>query len=239
MRLGVFCYNFKHWKTQTGLQNLILHNFKPTVVFAADPVELKFYRSKIRIAPKDLFLTHPKDICDFHDIEYFNVKHNSEEVSNIVKKHNLDLGIILGARILKPVAYKNFKIGVLNMHPGILPENRGLDTIKWAITKNLDQGVTTHLIDNKIDRGLLIDKKTINIYKDDTLLDLQIRVQNLEQKMMIESIKTLQDQGTERLQSLGSGEYHKSIPPDVEKQLFDKFKEYKKGNAKDESDSIK
>ena len=56
MKLGIFCYNFNHWKTQVGLQNLILHNFKPTAVFAADPVKLNFYRSKIRITPKDLFL---------------------------------------------------------------------------------------------------------------------------------------------------------------------------------------
>jgi len=45
-----------------------------------------------------------------------------------------------------------FKIGVLNMHPGILPDNRGLDTIKWAIMKDMKQGVSCHLISKEIDR---------------------------------------------------------------------------------------
>ena len=42
----------------------------------------------------------------------------------------------LGARILKPSAFSPFRKGVMNMHPGILPDNRGLDTIKWAILNN-------------------------------------------------------------------------------------------------------
>jgi hypothetical protein len=29
VRIGVFAYNFKHWKTQQGIQNLILAGFKP------------------------------------------------------------------------------------------------------------------------------------------------------------------------------------------------------------------
>ena len=49
---------------------------------------------------------------------------------------------------------------------------------------NYPQGVTTHLIDDKIDRGKLIDKQTIKIYKDDTLMDFHIRIQNLEQTMI-------------------------------------------------------
>jgi len=56
LRIGVFAYNFKRWKTQAGIQNLCISGFKPEIIFAADPVELKFYKSKIRIAPKDLFL---------------------------------------------------------------------------------------------------------------------------------------------------------------------------------------
>ena len=46
------------------------------------------------------------------------------------EKRKYDLGIILGSRIIKNIINK-FKIGILNMHPGILPYNRGLDTHKW------------------------------------------------------------------------------------------------------------
>ena len=226
MKIGVFAYNFKHWKTQVGLFNLCMSGNKPDVIFASDPVDLNFYRSKIRVSPKDQFLWHPREIANYFGIDYRVVVHNSEETSDLVKSYNLDVGVILGARILKPVAFRSFKLGVINMHPGVLPENRGLDNLKWAILKNLPQGVTSHLIDEKIDRGLLLIRKEITVYKDDTLVDLHVRIQNLEQSMMIDSLDFLKNR-EEELPSLEKGSYHKSVPEEMEKTLMEKFKEYK------------
>ena len=67
-----------------------------------------------------------------------------------------------------------------------------MDTIKWAIINRLPQGVTTHIIDDKIDRGFLIEKENIVLYEDDTLLDIQIRIQNLEQKHVGLDITTVE-----------------------------------------------
>ena len=192
---------------------------------AADPVKLDFYQSKIRITPKDLYLTHPKKISESFGIDYHVVKHNSEETSKIVSDYNLDIGIILGARILKPIAFNNFNVGVINMHPGILPANRGLDNVKWAIVDDLPQGVTAHLIDSSIDRGGLIKQEEIKIYQDDTLVDLNIRIQNLEQKLMIDSLDILTKNF--KTVSLGEGTYYKSLPEDIEQKLIEKFKGYK------------
>jgi methionyl-tRNA formyltransferase len=225
MNIGVFAYNFPHWKTQEGLHNLFLHGYKPKVILATDPVKLNFYQSKIRIAPKDLFLQYPIDLAKRYDIDYHVVEHNSEKTANIVKQYNLDLGIILGARILKPIAFEKFNIGVLNMHPGILPENRGLDNVKWAIINGHTQGVTTHLIDSKIDRGVMIEQETIDIYHDDTLMDMHIRIQHLEQKLMISSIEKVKNGKIGN--KLEQGNYYKSVPEDIEQTLLTKLKQYK------------
>jgi phosphoribosylglycinamide formyltransferase-1 len=225
MNIGIFTYNFPHWKTQEGLHNLFLHGYKPQVILAANPVKLNFYQSKIRIAPKDLFLQHPIDLAKRYDIDYHVVEHNSERTANIVKQYNLDLGIILGARILKPIAFENFNIGVLNMHPGILPENRGLDNVKWAIINGHAQGVTTHLIDSKIDRGVMIEQETIDIYHDDTVMDMHIRIQHLEQKLMISSIEKVKN--GKMGNKLEQGNYYKSVPEDIEQTLLTKLKQYK------------
>jgi methionyl-tRNA formyltransferase len=226
MRIGIFGYNFRHWKTQEGIQNLVLSGNKPSVVFAADPVELKFYKSKIRIAPKDLFLFHPRSIAQSHSIDYHVVEHNSHEVVERIKNKNLDLGIVLGARILKKEVINSFNIGVLNMHPGILPENRGLDNIKWAIVENMPIGVTCHLINSEIDRGSIISRSNIKIYKDDTLVDIHIRVQNLEQKMMLKSIDILRS-GNRDFEPAASGRYFRGMPKEVEENLLCVFEEYK------------
>ena len=232
MRIGVFCYNFKHWKTQAGLQNLFLAGYQPSLALAADPVDLKFYKSKVRITPKDLFLVHPADICEKYKVDYKVVKHNSQETCALVKEHDLDLGIVLGARILDQEVIQSFNLGVLNMHPGILPDNRGLDNIKWSLIKNLPIGVTCNLIDDKIDRGRLVAREQINVYEDDSLLDLHLRVQNLEQKMMIDSIGILSQADVKELEELTSGSYYRSVPWELERDISLYFEEYKKVNIK-------
>lgn len=230
LRVGVFAYNFKHWKTQEGIRNLCESGFKPALILAADPVQLNFYKSKLRVGPKDLYLKHPSDIADYYEIDYYVTVHNSKETATLVKKYNLDVGIILGARILKPIAFDNFRIGVINMHPGILPQNRGLDNLKWGILNDIPQGVTTHLIDKNIDRGLMITQDVVSLYEDDTLVDLNIRIQNLEQRLMIESLMYLEKNGKIDLKELPKGTYYKSVPPELEKNLMEKFKEYKDKN---------
>ena len=212
-----------------GLFNLFMANFKPTVAFAANPVELKFYKSKIRTGPKDLYLQHPKDICEKLGVDYHVSVHNSNKTQNLIKEYDLDVGIILGARILKSNVISAFKLGVINMHPGLLPENRGLDNLKWAILKKIPQGVTSHLIDSKIDKGSKILREKIKIYKDDSLVDLQLRIQNLEQDLMIKSLKKIKNE--DRLQNyekLGDGNYYKSVPPEQEESLLREFDEYKR-----------
>ena len=227
LRIGIFAYNFKHKKTQEGILNLFLHNIPLTCIFAADPVPLKFYQSKIRVAPKDLSYEHPKDIAKRLHIPYHVVVHNSEECENLIKQYNLDLGIVLGARILKDNIIHAFQIGILNMHPGLLPENRGLDNLKWAILNNYKQGVSVHLIDKQVDKGNLIIKQSIPVYEDDTLVDIHLRLQSLEQQLMLESIKILAS-GKREFESVPEGNYRKAVPPEEEAQLLQKFEEYKK-----------
>jgi folate-dependent phosphoribosylglycinamide formyltransferase PurN len=229
MKVGIFAYNFKHWKTQTGIQNLMLAGIKPTVIFAADPVELKPHKPQVRIRPKDLYLFHPREIAERYGVDYQVVEHNSPETSRLVKEYDLDLGLILGARILKPIAIKEFKIGVINLHPAKLPEIRGLDAIKWAVIKKVPIGVTAHFIDKNIDRGRKIAYEKINIYKDDTLLDLTIRVQNLEQQLLTVILKKFQENEVDvtNLPLLGKGSYHKSMPCEIEYNLSKAFAAYK------------
>jgi len=227
MKIGVFAYNFKHKKTQEGLMQLFLHGYDISCIFAANPVELKFYQSKIRVSPKGLEYMHPKEIAERLNIPYHVVVHNSEKCENVIKQYDLDLGIILGARIIKQQIINAFKIGVLNMHPGLLPENRGLDNLKWAILQGYKQGVSCHLINKEIDKGSLIVKKKIAVHEDDTLLDVFLRIQNMEQVLMIESLKILAS-GKRDFEEVPEGNYRKAVPPNEEEGLMKRFEEYKR-----------
>lgn len=230
LKIGVFAYNWPHYKTQMGLTNLYISGINIDHVFLADPVKLKFYKSKIRVGPKDLYLHNASDVCESFNFKASVVKHNSVECENLIRENNLDLGIILGARILKKNIVDSFKIGIINMHPGLLPENRGLDNLKWAVIKEQKQGVTTHLIDKNIDRGFLIDRQEISVYKDDSLVDIHLRLQAKEQSMMIAAIDKIRKiNSPEDLELLADGKhYNRSVPEDIEKdfnRLFNSYRE--------------
>ena len=227
MRIGVFAYNFEHKKTQEGLLALFLAGFNVASIMAADSVPLKFYQSKIRVSPKGLHYSHPRDIAARLAIPYHVVPHNSEECAALVRHYDLEVGVILGARILKPVVIAPFKVGVLNMHPALLPENRGLDNIKWAILKDIKQGVSCHLIDETLDRGNLILRREIDVYPDDTLLDIFLRIQNTELTMMVESLEIL-GSGKRDFPAVEEGTYFKAVPEELEQELMPRFEEYKR-----------
>ena len=225
MKIGIFAYNFEHKKTQEGLINLFLNGYKPSCILAADKVKLDFPQSEIRVSPEGLTYTHPKDIAKKLGIPYHVVIHNSGQAIKLVKKYRLDLGIILGTRILNEDVIKSFKIGVLNLHPGLLPDVAGLDTIKWAILMNYPQGATAHIIDKDIDKGKLVLQKQIPILKDDTLMDLLLRVQNTEQELMINSLKLIKH--STKFPEIIRTNYFKAVPKEVEKNLEVLFKLYK------------
>jgi folate-dependent phosphoribosylglycinamide formyltransferase PurN len=231
MKICVFAYNFEHKKTYEGLCKLKINNIKISKIFAANKVSLNIKESRIRVGIDDLIYDHSKKIANNLNIPYVVIKHDSKKLEYILKKEKYDLGIILGSRIIKKNIINQFKIGILNMHPGILPKNRGLDTHKWAIINNIKQGVTCHLINEKVDLGKMICKKNINIFKHDTLVDINYRLQNLELKLMIDSIKILKKKikfsNIKNLKNL-----HSTLNQKSELKMIKNFESYKKNYKK-------
>ena len=64
--------------------------------------------------------------------------------------------IISGARIIKRDVIKLFANGIVNFHPGMIPETSGLDSFHHSIAQNCSMGVTVHLIDHRVDAGKFI-----------------------------------------------------------------------------------
>ncbi len=80
---------------------------------------------------------HPKDLAKKLEIPNHTLDHRGEDCIKLIKDNSLELGIILGEKIISEKIINSFKLGVLNMHPACLPENRGLDNTKWAIMNGL------------------------------------------------------------------------------------------------------
>lgn len=226
MKVAIFSYNFPHYKSSMGLFNLYFNGFEIGAVFAAPPVELKFYQSKVRVSPRHQVCTDAKSFCRHADIPYYVVGHDSDFIVDFVKENKIDVGVILGARIIKTHIIEAFPKGILNMHPGLLPENRGLDNLKWAIIDNIKQGVTSHLIDSRIDMGKLIERKEIDVFLDDTLIDIHLRLQECEQKMMLRALGMIENGGDFKDFSV-DGKYNRAATSDLEDYMLKNFSSYK------------
>ena len=223
-RLAVFAYNFPHKKTQDFLTHLFMHGYEGEAVIAADPVKLTIPPSSIRSQIRHGAIIHPRDVSRRIGANYYVTKHNSEETCDIVRSSGIDLGIIAGARILNRSVIDAFKVGVINLHPGLIPEARGLDAMLWSIYNDLPLGVTTHLIDDKIDAGKIIQKEVIKIFSDDSIFDLSARLYEKQFDMLVPTIQAA---------ILGEGRnvvpitrYNRKMPAKLERATLEKLPSY-------------
>jgi hypothetical protein len=223
MKIVVFSYNFSHYKSTFGILNLIRSGLRPDLVLLADPVTLSLPIQAVRSVPRGLLSLHPKELCDIFGLETAIVPHASEASNFLLSKIKPDIGIILGARILPKCIIDCFSFGIINMHAGKLPDNRGLDNVQWAILHDLPQEASLHFINSQIDRGSLVSSMRINVEPDDTIFDLQLKLLNAEQELLLEFIPKLLSytyQDIIALPKIGNGTYH-SILEDIDKDRFE------------------
>ncbi|WP_161594708.1 formyltransferase family protein [Helicobacter sp. MIT 11-5569] len=98
----------------------------------------------------------------------FKICQSDEEIDN-----ECEIYLVTGCGILSNACLKGKKI--LNVHPGIIPNSRGLDSFKWAILKDKPLGVTLHYIDENVDCGEVVAVVPTPIYPSDSLQTLARR----------------------------------------------------------------
>ncbi|WP_170481073.1 ankyrin repeat domain-containing protein [Ruegeria arenilitoris] len=110
-----------------------------------------------------------EDLCNRLGFKFVAMQHNDiDGISELALAHNLELGIISGARILKRQVIETFKQGIVNFHPGMIPETSGLDAFYYTIKNNVDAGITTHLIDPRVDAGQFLAFEPVKVSLTDS-----------------------------------------------------------------------
>ncbi len=71
-------------------------------------------------------------------------------------------------------------VGVINLHPSLLPYGRGWHTPSWAILDDTPYGATLHFMDGGIDTGDIIHQRALPISHGDTADSIYARVKPLE-----------------------------------------------------------
>ncbi len=94
-----------------------------------------------------------------------------------LKEWSPDLIIFTGGNILREQLLGVPRLGVLNMHLGLLPEIRGMNSPEWSLLNDVPVGVTVHYIDEGIDTGPVLQCcKFPDAAQCDSLADLRNRL---------------------------------------------------------------
>jgi len=226
--LVVFAYNFPHKKTVDVLLHLFAHGYTVGWVLAADPVPLSIPPPAVRTKITHYVPLHPRTVAERLGARYVVAPHDSQLVEELLSEVRPDLGVIAGARILKGYVISKFRIGIVNLHPGLLPEVRGLDAMLWSIYKDVPLGVTAHLIDESVDAGRLLLREEIPIFADDTLLDLSERLYDYQLKLLAPALEAAMRGDWIPFQGAALPPPNKKMPPELERQVVGKLEEYKK-----------
>jgi len=156
------------------LSQLLSEGFVPTIIIEEDSAIGDEEREKFlkRIEGSPVAPTIVEQIADL-DVVHLTVPiHNSAEVMPHLTDMELDLVVFGGTRIIRGDILDHPKDGVINSHPGLLPECRGSASPAWSVYHDIPIGASTHFCDNGIDTGELLLRREVPVKRGMTYADL-------------------------------------------------------------------
>ncbi len=82
--------------------------------------------------------------------------------------------------------------GIINMHPALLPRNRGLMPCFWALANGDEKaGASVHWIDQSLDTGEIIAQRDVDVLTNESVLSLSQRSSDCGAELLIETIDAL------------------------------------------------
>ena len=107
-----------------------------------------------------------------------------------LKKHQVKMICLAGfMKLLSRNFITKFKGKILNIHPSLLPQYKGLNTHQRALNNNEKySGCTVHLVNSKLDSGKIVLQKKVKISKNETVKSLAKKVLVQEHKLYPKAI---------------------------------------------------
>jgi methionyl-tRNA formyltransferase len=154
-----------------------------------------------------------------HNIEVFQPENiNSADAIQKLKQLSLDLIVVVAyGQILTKDILNIPRYGCINVHASLLPKLRGAAPINWAIVRGHDQtGVTTMVMDEGLDTGDMIDKRTIEITNAMTAGQLHDRLMMLGAEVLEQTINKLKNDHITRTKQVDD---NASYAPMIDKKM--------------------
>ena len=125
---------------------------------------------------------------------YQPLKVRDEEFVKTLRAYNPDVIVVVAFGQIIPLSIlKMPKFGCVNIHGSLLPKYRGAAPIQWAVLDGeKETGITTILMDEGIDTGDILLKKTIKIDADETSGSLFDKLMALGAETILETLDELE-----------------------------------------------
>jgi methionyl-tRNA formyltransferase len=238
MKVIIFSTNTKHHtyfinkiSEQFDICSIIYERRKIKKKYVTDP----FFQEEEDEYEERFFEEVPKHIDNKKMIEVYSV--NDKSLAEYVKHLKPDLGISFGTGIIKPYIFNIPKWGTINIHRGCIDKYRGLDSDLWALYNkdynNID--VTLHYVDERLDTGNVISKKSINLDSIKDIYNIRYATTILATQMIIETLSEFKKQNTKisAQKQKQLGQYYSAMSLDDKFIALNNFLKYKTDTRQD------
>jgi phosphoribosylglycinamide formyltransferase-1 len=108
-----------------------------------------------------------------------------------LRKSRIDIVCLAGfMRLLTPWFIARWSGRILNIHPALLPEFKGLDTHRRALEAGVKRhGATVHFVVEETDAGPIISQQSVPVLPGDTEETLAARVLEIEHRIYPEALR--------------------------------------------------
>ena len=188
------------------LSQLINSGFVPSLIIEENSEGGKTEREKFEFRlGSNPFAPKMQSQIEKYKIPFVEVPiHNDEHCIEHIEKVNPDLIVFGGTRIIrgKILEYGENKGGVLNSHPGLLPECRGSASPAWSVHEGIKIGSSCHFCSSDIDAGDLVGKREIEVRKGDDYHDLCYKTSVVASNLMVEAVTAFSKNELDNLRML-------------------------------------
>ena len=124
---------------------------------------------------------------DLNVMEIDNL-HSEKTIQNL-QKLNADVFTVVAYRILPKEIIAIPAMGSINLHGSLLPKYRGAAPIQWSlINGDSETGLTTFILQPKVDTGNVLQQKKIAIDQDDNYGSLAEKMSNAGAELLVETM---------------------------------------------------
>jgi methionyl-tRNA formyltransferase len=195
MRIVCLCNNWVGWQAAEWLQK----QGEEIVALVMHPPESAKYAAQIReVVGESCLVAQTRDLEDPGTLAR-------------IRSLNPEIGIsVFFAYVLRKSFLDLFPKGCINLHPALLPYNRGAYPNVWSIVEKTPSGVTIHYIDEGLDTGDVIAQKEIPTLITDTGESLYRRLEVAILELFRETWPSITSGTCSRIaQTPENGTYHR------------------------------